>query len=52
MNAKWLKKLKNGKFSNILKADIETKEAQLETHLNSEIKSSLHHKKQVSKMLW
>ena len=50
MNAKWLK-LKNGKFSNILKDDIETKEAQLETHSNSEIKTISDHKKQVSKRL-
>ena len=49
MNAKWLKKLKNGKFSNILKDDIETKEAQLETHSNSEIKTISDQKKQVSK---
>ena len=48
MNAKWLK-LKNGKISNILKDDIETKGAQLESHSNSEIKTISDHKKQVSK---
>ena len=34
------------------KDDIETKEAQLETHSNSEIKTISDHEKQVSKMLW
>ena len=48
MNAKWLK-LKNGKISNILKDDIETKGAQLESHSNSKIKTISDHKKQVSK---
>ena len=48
MNAKWLK-LKNGKISNILKDDIETKGAQLESHSDSKLKTSSDYKKQVSK---